>query len=262
MSTELRWQVAGDPALDGKVMFDEFRRFLDQLARALRATERDMAEGVTCPAVYVVETLSYSSPAQVGVRAPEHSPEGERVIRAAKRNFHVLRGGNRPEGMSDEALDAWAGLGRKREDGAVRLTLIEEEGELDVPHNWYASVKALRNSREHYQTSYRGVIKDISVDNLTARMEIPFAPYQVNCRIRKAMLDEAIAAVNKWADFTGVAHGYEGDRHPDTFTIADIEVLPPMEELPTANEIIGSMPDLTGGLGAVAYLKELRDAEG
>lgn len=80
----------------------------------------------------------------------------------------------------------------------------------------------------------------------------------VRCRFAVERLDEVAAALGRRVVVTGVVHrNAKGD--PVKVDRPELRVLPEGVELPTARDLIGLVPDLTGDLSSEEYVRKLRD---
>ncbi|MBI2302732.1 MAG: hypothetical protein HYU66_27825 [Armatimonadetes bacterium] len=260
MNTEIRWQIEGETALGGAVPFHDFRAFMGKLADALRATEIDLVGADGPRAVYTVSALSCSSPAVVGVRAAAGSSTAGQAIPELKHRLHVLHGGQRPSTASDSAIRAYARLAQVYDGPIEALRLLDDEPLL-LPRDWRRKVRQLLAGTYHCVSTYRGVLEGLNMRTGSVGLEPLAGPDRIPCAVPPELRRQARDLLGEMVDVRGVAYTRAGEDWPYRFAVHSITQLPPAGELPTAEQIIGSIPGLTNGRGALAYLQELRDAE-
>ena len=258
MSTEIRWEIEGDSESGGTVSLDVFRGFLGQLSESLRATELDLSGRGAPRGAYMIATLSYSSPLTVGVDAVSGSSIASQTAAELRRRFKVISGGNRPESTSDSALRHY---GRLYQREVETLRLCDEDGVTELPRDWRQRIHRMLTGTYRSATSFRGTLEGLDMKTGSARLDPLIGARSILCHVPRTQLLRARESLGEIADICGEARYHAGDDWPYRFTVKDIVPLPAQESLPTAEQILGSMPNLTNGRGAVDYLRELRNEE-
>jgi hypothetical protein len=105
------------------------------------------------------------------------------------------------------------------------------------------------------------------VDALSVHNEWVFSIYpdiypgRVACHFRSEHLDAVREAVRRHVTVTGRLFYHWGAPFPHRVDVERVEIHPPVEQLPTLRSLLGAVPNLTGGLESVEYLRRKRHAE-
>jgi hypothetical protein len=85
-------------------------------------------------------------------------------------------------------------------------------------------------------------------------------PKKVTCHFGTDLLSEARSGIGRFVEVRGVLKYKAAARYAHEITAQRIKVLPPDEELPRFAELRGAFPDLTDGVPAEQYIRQIRDA--
>jgi hypothetical protein len=84
---------------------------------------------------------------------------------------------------------------------------------------------------------------------------------RIACRFDRTYLDDARRALRQYCRVHGLLTFTESSPHPVRVDVERIEVAAPTAARRSLRSFVGSVPNLTGGIEAVEYLRRLRDAE-
>ena len=112
--------------------------------------------------------------------------------------------------------------------------------------------------------SISGKLDAINVHNRTNKFYLypALGPKKVMCHFPEAMVDEAIAAIQRHIEVSGTFKYKRRDFFPYEIEVEKLRVFPRIDELPSFMSLRGLAPNATGDLDSVAFVRERRNAVG
>lgn len=256
--------------IDGEITIEAFRDAVANFLRLLREVE----ESVTGeqPVRWTLDEIRRSSPAVMTWKGAARTPRRRRKVQVVKPDYAPIvgkavlagvgkleHGHGRPEGFSDEALEATMNLARvKTRRGINTLSLIGENGApqeppsvLEVTERVAASVREIIAPRYTAPGAVDGTLQAINSRGL-----LYFVIYdsifgsRVRCDIPDRLKADALSAFDHRVIVTGMV-SRDSEGHPRHVQVQSIQTMgneSPPRDLPVD-------PDFTGGLETSEYLK-------
>jgi hypothetical protein len=251
--------LEGAPEDGTSVRLGDLQQFLQDLNRTLRSLEAEISGAPTL--VYRVVGLKTGS-AQFEIDiADEAHPQGAAGRLLAQRfirTVDLVARGLEPEGTTYDTLSNLKNLAVRpgRHIRGIRLGGAGER-DLRVPSDFGERIDRMLRQTHHSYTTQRGRLDQVNVHGPQPRFYIyPAAgPTRIACAGARTLLPELGAYLGQLVEVEGRAR-YHGERFPHLIEVASIRRL--HQDLPTADAVIGSIPDLTGELSTNAYLEALR----
>jgi hypothetical protein len=270
---QLEIQLEGSPKNGGAVDVDDLYKFLQHLTKTLSAVEREITGDPRAHTAYKIVRLSYSSPLTMvleGVpipikkrkKEPEIKDLSPAVVTKVRRIVEQVSHDEDPEdiGSSTLALMEDLAAGQYRHISAVRLASAGQS--TVIPPDFDAKIRRMLGNVNRSEGSFKGKLEAVNLHAKTSTVNIypVIGPARVRGTFRKGQFPNIGEMLNRTVELHGVLK-FRGDS-PHPYEIDIREIVPiPAGAVATAEEIIGSMPGITGGLDPDEYLRKLRDEE-
>lgn len=258
----LKFTLGGLPKDDGLVRVQEFLTFLDNTIQLLRRLERKRAGRAGLS--YRIVDLEIGS-ATVALDAPPLSDaaDPETIFDDFTAGFAgVLDGSIDRLGFDVETVDRFRSLVAPIRSDKLRSIELEH-GDIDVVLTAQTISEPIFSSEieSHAVGSVAGFVDALNVHrNQVFFLYPPVQPGRVTCSFDQPLLDTVRQSIKRYVTVTGLLEYTEGSAFPHRVTVESVEVHPPEDELPSLDSLFGIVPDLTGGVESVEYLRRLRAA--
>lgn len=252
------------------ISFESFVGLLNRSLLILKDTDRAITAKPTGVLDWVVVDLS----SQQGLNAVIESKARPRAVvddRMVKRITASYvdalaiaeRGEALPPHLSDAALSQlqWmAGQLQRNGAEALRTTYIEEQQDATITPETAGNVKRLRVPKSEAIGSIIGLLEVVSVhkhpkysvyDAVTER--------PVSAKFKPSEIDVVKEALGRRVRVSGLIRR-NAKGQPLSVEQPRLSVLPPTDQLPSTDDLIGLDPDFTGDLSTDEYVRRLRDA--
>ena len=254
--------LEGIPETEGRIRLNVFLTELQSLAAALGRVSREAGEGKVAT-VFNVEELSYNSPARV-VIAP--APQSEFLASLVMQRFEavaeaVTTGGDLDSFDADLLSDIRA-LAKPVGNQLKSATLLINGSEFELTSEVTRRVDKALEIEEECIGSIEGLLEQINIHEGANTFHIypEVGPRRVSCHFPNALLDDAIFAVGRKVEVSGVLKYRHAASFPHEVAVTGIDAFQPDDELPTWDDLRGRAPDATGDLSSEAFVRELRNA--
>jgi hypothetical protein len=259
-------QLEGSAEDGGAVRLDDLHQFLHNLRETLQAVEREVTEGERPSTVYRVVGLSYKSPARVEIQAcpePDSEDVGPAVVSRFGEQITQIIKGVEPPGIEPQTLQKMLGLcaGYRRHLTSVRFLVGEEP--ITLPRDFETTVRKMLGRVFRAHGNYRGKVEQVNVHEDPPYFHIypAVGRSRIRCNYKRSVIGSIGPYIERTVDVFGVLK-YRGDSdEPFEIDVEEVEILPLQSQLPTTDQIVGSMPGVTDDLDVVTYLRKRRDEE-
>jgi hypothetical protein len=257
-------RLEGSPRNDGKVRARDFVEFFEALLRVLRGIEKGTGSAPQTVAYTIVDMSVSSAVMELEAESPdETSYLAREVVKRFGEGLQALeRGSLGTIDFDEDVVRGFAKLMAPLGQNLPSITVRAGTTEVVLTGNDMEEF-ALVSERETFEVgSFTGFIDAINVHTEPVFfLYPPVGPTRIPCEFDRTMLDEVRNALKRYVTVHGLFTYRPGFAFPSRITIERIEVNPPEDELPTLSSLRGIAPDLTGGLDAVTFVRQIRDAE-
>ena len=263
--SRLRFKLHGSGHdLGDAVTLRDFGDFVDAPLDCFRQLERE--SDLQARIEYRITGLEVGS---AGLEVDALSPgdldrSAESLARDFEIGFHALEDGNILRASFERRTqEAFVGLLKSLRHNVRR---IEFEGSRSYRLGRQDAGQTISEKRRSASVldSVSGKIEAMNIHSEPARFYLyPVSgPARVRCIFNPAVLMEDVrTAINRHTTVHGLLDYESGEPFAVEVVVDRVEVHPPDDQLPTLASLFGSAPDFTGGVGCVAFVRELRDAE-
>lgn len=266
MAERLTIRMLGSASDNEDLRLGDLIETLNAVRTALKHTER-IASGKRESGVYFrVVDLSHSSPSTVvlepvsdGVEAPTSTPLSGDIVRRFISSMDAIVKKRRPQGVDAQAMTAYRDVGDVLRRHVSTLVFESDEQQVPVDSAFFGKVDELMGKDEIAEGSISGVLEKLNLHN-AARFDIypVVGPSHVVCEFPKELRDDVIAAVDRYVEVFGTLRYKELSPFPYAIKVKRIDVMPPVDTLPTLASLRGIAPRATGDLSAAEFVYELR----
>ena len=125
----------------------------------------------------------------------------------------------------------------------------------------YSRVDTALAVDEECEGSIEGMLEQINLHLGANTFHIypDVGPRKVTCHFPTKLYDDAVSAVGRRVEVSGTLRYRARGEFPHQIAVTQIEVFPPVSELPDWDDLRGRAPDATGGLSTEEFVRELRD---
>ena len=256
--------LEGVPEAEGRIRLNTFLTELQSLSAALGKVSREAGEGKPAT-IYNVEELSYNSPMRVVV-AP--APGSEHIASLVLQRFEAVAdavtAGKKLDSYDAELLEDLRALAKPVGRQLKYATLVINDVQYEMNDAVTQRVDTALAVDEECVGFMEGLLEQINIHGGANTFHIypDVGPRKVACHFPSALLDDAIYAVGRKVEVSGLMKYRQGASFPHEIAVTGIDSFPPEDELPTWDDLRGRAPDATGQLSGEAFVRELRDAWG
>ncbi len=254
--------LEGVPEAEGRIRLNTFLTELQRLSAALGRISRDTSED-NAATVFNIEELSYNSPMRVVV-AP--APGNEHIAALVLQRFEsvadAVTTGKNLDGYDADLLEDLRALAKPVGRQLKYATLLVNNAHYEMDDAVTRRVDAALAVDEECAGFIEGRLEQINIHEGANTFHIypDVGPRKVACHFPGGLLDDAIYAVGRRVEVTGVMKYRQGASFAHAIAVTAIDSFPPEDELPTWEDLRGRAPDATGRLSSEAFVRELRDA--
>jgi hypothetical protein len=254
--------LEGIPESEGRIRLATFISELQNFSAALSRIYRETAEGKAATVFNVVE-LSYNSPMKVVVAAATGQ---EHVAALVTQRFEAVTEAVTTGGSLDtydaDLLNDLRSLARPVGTQLKYATLLINDNQFELTDEVTKRVDTALEVDEECSGYIEGRLEQINIHEGANTFHIypDVGPRRVSCHFPNALLDDAIFAVGRKVEVSGLMKYRHGAAFPHAIAVNGIESFPPDDELPTWEDLRGRAPNATGALSSEAFVREMRDA--
>lgn len=256
--------LEGVPEAEGRIRLNTFLTELQSLSAALGKISRD-ASDVKPAMVFNVEELSYNSPMRIVVApAPGSEQLASLVLQRFETVADAVTSGKKLDSYDAELLEDLRALAKPVGKQLKYATLLVNDIQYEMDDAVAKRVDTALEVDEECIGFIEGRLEKINIhdDANTFHIYPDVGPKKVACHFLNSLRDEAIFAVGRKVEVTGVLKYRQGAAFAHAIAVTALEPFPPDDELPTWEDLRGRAPDATGSLSSEAFVRELRDAWG
>lgn len=251
-------RLAGPRRLGGDVLLTDFRDLCKSLAACLRRSEEIVSRGEAILRHRIVDLGLGSAVLALSPVARDDGPNlGSEVYRFLAETVDRLeRGQTVDPRLTDEDLQAFRGLANTvaKEQGSVWI------GGIELTTQYLATIDKIIGGAIPSEGTVTGRLERLNLHNRNEfALYAPVGGFSVTCSFPEEMLENVKAAIRKIVTVSGRLFFRPDSPFPERVQVRAIEVHPPDAELPTLASLRGLMPDATGGLSSVEFLRTVRD---
>lgn len=256
--------LEGVPEAEGRIRFNTFLTELQNLGAALGHITRDAGERKATTVFNVVE-LSYNSPMRIVV-AP--APGSEQIASMVLERFdtvaNAVTAGEKLDSFDADLLEDIRALAKPVGKQLKYAALLINDVPYEMDEAVTRRVDTALEVDEECIGFIEGRLEQINIHGGANTFHIypDVGARKVSCHFTNALLDDAIFAVGRKVEVTGVLKYRQGASFPHAIAVTGIDSFPPENELPTWEDLRGRAPNATGNLSSEAFVRELRDAWG
>ncbi len=268
LSKTISLTVEGLSEEDGHVRLRDFLKVLENLNKALSTTDRLISGERHSTMYYRIVGLSHSSPATVELEPVCSNPDIDFRHQVVANFFTAL------DAIQREApVPGWANSDLLRSVDkiaqpvgkvvrSVRVYGVGPDTDIEIDSDFQRKIGDLLSIEDHAWGSVEGRLDKINVHANANTFEIyPIVgPPSIACHFPARLEHVAITSVKRWVTVLGQLTYKALDKFPNKIEVSEIEVHPPVEDLPTLSDLKGVAPRATGRLKSETFVRRLRDA--
>lgn len=258
----IEFRLEGSRKDEGLVLAQDFVGFLENALKVLRRLERaQTGEAKKVHLEYRIVEMEIGS-ALIGLEADAHGEaDAAQVLGRFAEGMAAFRDGRFgtlgfDAGTAEAFADMMAPLKHR-----VRAIHADVGGiEIDVFADTVHTFDLGPDAESELVGSVAGYVDAVNVHKEPVFYLYPTVGPRVSCRFDRRMLDDVRGALKQYTTVYGLLGYAEGSAFPVHAIVERVEVNPPIAALPTLRSLWGIARGMTRGLGAVAHVRQLRDA--
>jgi hypothetical protein len=260
--TRITLVLEGLPEEEGRIRLSTFVGELQTLSAALTKVSRDTGDDGKPATVFDVAELSYNSPLRV-VLTPK--PGNEHLAAVVLARFETLANAVTTDTNLDsfdaDLLEDMRKLAKPVGTSLKYAMLFVNDNQFELSEAVTRRVDNALAVDEECSGFIEGHLEQINIHEGANTFHIypDVGPRKVSCHFPPSLLDDAVFAVGRRVEVTGLLKYRHGAAFPYTVAVTAIESFPPDDELPTWEDLRGRAPDATGQLSSEAFVRELRN---
>lgn len=254
--------LEGIPEEEGRIRLSTFLSELGKLSSALGRIPRENVDGVAAT-VFNIEELSYNSPMTVVLAPPPGQGQlAADVLRSFEAIADAVTAGTPLDGYDSELLSDIRAMAKPVGSQLKYATLIINGNTFDLNESVARHIDAALEVDDECVGFVEGRLEQINIHDGTNMFHIypDTGPRKVACHFPDSLLDEAVFAIGRKVEVSGMMKYRHGASFPHTISVTAIDPSPPEDELPNWEDLRGRAPNVTGGLSSEAFVRKLRDA--
>lgn len=256
--------IEGLPEHEGRVRLNTFMAQLQHLGAALTKLDKESNDG-KAGSIFNITALSYNSPMRVVLEAAPVSSQlftGHLVVESLKRVSNAVKSGDSLLSFDSDILEEFHALAKPIGKSLKHTTLLFNGEVLDFTPKIYQQLESALAVDEECEGSIEGMLEQINVHRGANTFQIfpEVGPNKVTCHFPPKMYDDAVSAVGRRVEVSGILKYRTGASFAHQISVANIDVQPFDHDLPDWDDLRGRAPDATGLLTSEAFVRELRDA--
>src|SRR5215216_3996943 len=266
MARRISITIEGSPQDNGRVRLFDFIKQLEAIKTSLKQTERLVSDSDDPGLYYKIVELTYSSPATVVIEPVESTDDikglGDRTVRQFVTNLRQVARGRRPTRADLPALQSYQGLTAmlRQHVGAVAIKHSGNQT-ITIDKKFATRIARIIGPDETAKGSLYGMLEWLNLHRNINRFHIypTIGPTKVDCDFQPELKPKVIKAIDQYVRVTGDLRYKHLEKFPYAMDVANIEIMPPENELPTLFDLKGIAPQATGDMSAADFIRSLRD---
>jgi len=266
MARRITVTIEGSPQDKGRVRLSDFIKQLEAIKTSLKQTERLVSDSDDPALYYKIVELTYSSPATVVIEpveiADDASGLGDRTVRQFVTNLNQVARGRRPARADLPALQSYQGLTAmlKQHVGAVAIKHSGNKS-IAIDKRFATRIAKIIGPDELAKGSMYGMLEWLNLHRNINRFHIypTVGPTKVDCDFGPELKPKVIRGIDQYVRVVGDLRYKHLEKFPYAMNVADIEVMPPEDQLPTLHDLRGIAPNATGDKSSADFIRSLRD---
>lgn len=263
-SNRITMIIEGLPEDDGRVRFKTFLDQLQSLNATINRLDREHSEGREHIDFQIAE-LSFNSPVRV-VLEPKPTANAPAIAAAIINSFknvgEAIDGDDDLSRIDSEILADMRALARPVGKQVKSAALRFDGEEFRLTERVYSRTDQALAVTEECDGTFDGMLEQINIHLGANTFHIYpiIGPRKIACTFPAALYDDAVAAVGRRVEVSGLLRYRAGADFPHQIFAREIRVFPNEDSLPDWEDLRGIAPDATGSLTSEAFVRELRDA--
>ena len=270
MGRRIKLQLTGANSDGHHVRFSDFLIQFTALKLAFSNIERIISGNERATVYFRIIDLSHHSPAAVTLeaQAPASEVSNDLSLGVVNKFFDGLRrirdDQDVPKEYDRQTLESLRGLGATLRKHVTHIQISNDEVEIEYTPEMTRKIDRLLGPENIQAGSISGKLDAINVHNSANKFCLypALGPKKVMCHFPEAMVDEAIAAIQRNIEVSGTFKYKRRDFFPYEIEVEKLRVFPRIDELPSFMSLRGLAPNATGDLDSVAFVRERRNAVG
>lgn len=256
--------IEGLPEKEGKVALGTLISEIQSLSAILSRLDRDSGEGKSGSAFEVV-AMSYASPYRIAVE-PRPIPNvpftGPLVIATFDNISTALLSKQDLSQFDSDLLEPIRSMARPVGKIVKNVTLKIGNTFVELNARIVARIDEALAVEDECDGYIEGMLEQINLHGGANTFHIfpEVGPKKVSCHFPPSLIDDAVAAVGRRVEVTGVLKYRAGASFPHEIAVAGVEAYPPESNLADWDDLRGRAPDATGTVSSEAFIREQRDA--
>lgn len=249
--------ASGSPETTGQVLFVDFRNLLDNLTQCLREVERRVAGTAKMPLVVSKLEIGSARICLAPLATNDAEALGGIVIAEFKNTINRLESGGviEPRPREKELLlfrklvEPFQGNGKSLKVAGIKTT-----------SRFLNNVDKLIRDSMPSHGSVKGRAERLNVHNCNEfTLYPPITGYSIICRFNDALFEKVRGAIKHNVTVHGRMHYMADGPFPERVEVESIDIHLPDDQLPPLASLRGLMPDATGSLTTLEFIRALSD---
>lgn len=263
-SERVKLRLEGSQKDGGLVVAEDFLASFENALNSLRGVQRAIGKGSTPPTVRITDLQIGSAIVELEIDSAADSglPFGA-LTQEFRQGVQALRAGKlESRGYDDRTIAAFYAMVRPLR-GQLRKLEITTDGHSEVIDKATAALEPHKPKVEHLRKGmFAGYVDAVNVHSESVfYLYPPFGPARLPCSFdRHFLLDDVRSSLKRFTRVEGLLEFVEGSPFPTKVYAERLSISPPAKDLPTLRSLWGSSKGITGGKGAVAFVRGIRDA--
>lgn len=260
--TRLEFRLEGDPKKEGLVLAQDFVAFLGSVLDTLKKLE--LERGRKPSISYRIVELEIGSAVVALEPEGEEAADAQAILSDFLEGFAAVRDRTlHTRRFSPATQKAFRSLAKPLKESHLRLISVRSDSiDLELRPDSGPALRALGVPDVHAMGEISGYIDAINVHREPVFFLYPeVGPSRVRCVFDRPLLDDVRSALKRFVTVRGMVEYPEGSPFATRVTVEHVDVHPREPDLVPLEAIFGSVPDLTGGLDSVTFVRRQRDAE-
>lgn len=254
--------IEGLPEDGGHVRLSAFMTQLQKLSATLTKLDKEAHDKATT--YYTITALSYASPVRVELKPQSIANAtyaGSGLVDNLHRVTSAIERGEDLSGLDADLLEDIRGLTRPVGRAVKSAALVFRGQSFNLTQEVLGDVEKALAVDDECTGSIEGMLEQINLHGGANVFHIypDVGPRKVTCHFPVKLLDDAVAAVGRRVEISGMLRYRAGASFPHQVAVTEIEAHPFDHDLPDWDDIRGLAPDATGDLSSEDFVRELRD---
>lgn len=245
------------------------RDFVDQLGafkKVLNQIELFLFPDKPQDLYFVISKLTMNSPITVEFEAVSKNKNinyGPKIVEKLGNDLDHIVNGKRPPQSNLELLETYKILGEPSKRHIAGLTLNFNDKKIEITSAFETIIDNLVGPDHIEIGSMLGDLEYINLHHKTNQFKIypVVGPVSVKCHFKPSLLNDVLAAINRYVSVSGALHYKKGEKFPHFIEVESIENMPDQESLPSFSSLRGMAKGEYGGLSSEKYIERVRNEE-